>query len=331
MGGMSTEPMPTEAGGRLVPPVAAGARTEWSALPGAVRDWIGGTLGSPVVSARTQSGGFSPGVAARLTCADGGRAFVKAVSTDQNPKSPDLYRREAAVTGALPAHPSLPTLLASYDDGHWVALLFADIAGRQPALPWRRDELGLVLDTLGELSAVLDPCPVPDALDLTASLAQMRDMWRALAASPPDDLDPWLARHLDHVVRLADEPLPTGRSLVHMDLRADNLLITDRGHVVLVDWAQAGAGPAWLDPVLFLLEVEAHGGHDVDRVVADHPLTRAVDPALVTQAVLAVGAMFEHQSRQPAPPGLPTLRPFQRAYAGATTRWLRRRLDGTVR
>lgn len=320
--------MHSETGKRSAPPVAGGTRAGWADVPDVVHEWVAEALGSPVVSASTQAGGFSPGVAVRLVCADGRRAFVKAVSPDQNPDSPEFHRRESKVTGALPVHPSLPRQLASYDDGYWVAMLYEDIVGWQPVLPWRKDELDLVLGTLHELSTVLDPCPVPDPIDVATSMTEMGGLWRELAAWRPDDLDPWLARHLDRLVELASEPFPTGSVLVHLDLRADNLLITESGDVVLIDWAQGGTGPPWLDLVLLLLEVEAHGGHDVERIIADHPLTRSVDPAQLTQAVLAASGMFEFQHRRPAPPGLPTLREFQRAYALASTGWLRRRLDG---
>src|SRR5215207_5102349 len=88
-------------------PLAAGVRAEWSALPGQVQDWVGTLLGSPVTSAVNQPGGFSPGLAARVQCADGSRAFVKAVGMQLNPDAPGLHRAEARFAAALPA--SAPT------------------------------------------------------------------------------------------------------------------------------------------------------------------------------------------------------------------------------
>src|SRR5436309_2311290 len=94
-------------------PAAAGVRVAYDALPPAVRDWVETALASPVVQAQTQPGGFSPGVAARLECADGTRAFVKAVSADTNPHSPTLHRREIEVLQLLPADLPVPRLLAA--------------------------------------------------------------------------------------------------------------------------------------------------------------------------------------------------------------------------
>lgn len=64
-----------------------------------------------MVQAVTQPGGFSPGVAARLLLTDGSRAFVKAVSPDQNGDTPTLHRREAVVAAALPSGVPVPKLL----------------------------------------------------------------------------------------------------------------------------------------------------------------------------------------------------------------------------
>jgi hypothetical protein len=66
-------------------PPATGLRLEWAEIPDDVRSQIEDLLGGSVVEARSQTGGFSPGVAARLRLAGGGRAFVKAVGPRVNP------------------------------------------------------------------------------------------------------------------------------------------------------------------------------------------------------------------------------------------------------
>ncbi len=82
-------------------PPAEGIRVSWGAVPESVRAGIGRICGAPVVRASSQPGGFSPGVAARLLCADGTRWFVKAVSAEANPVTPAMHRREAQILRAL--------------------------------------------------------------------------------------------------------------------------------------------------------------------------------------------------------------------------------------
>jgi hypothetical protein len=102
-------------------------RLGWQETPARVREAIQSHLGSRVVQAVSQPGGFSPGLAARLRLADGRRVFVKAISAERTPQGPSIYRAEARVTAALPRTAAAPRLLWTYDDGHWVALVFEEL------------------------------------------------------------------------------------------------------------------------------------------------------------------------------------------------------------
>src|SRR4029453_1969895 len=114
-----------------------GRRLDWEHLSAPVREALQARLGSPVMHAATQLGGFSPGLAARLRLADGRRVFIKAAGLHPNPDTPALLRAEAQITAALPASAPSPRLLWSYDDQGWVALAFEDIQGKLPTLPWQ--------------------------------------------------------------------------------------------------------------------------------------------------------------------------------------------------
>ncbi|MCF6379634.1 hypothetical protein L2K70_18640 [Nocardioides KLBMP 9356] len=216
----------------MTAPRAVGVRIGYAAVPAAVRTWVDETLGSPVVATAEQVGGMSPGCATRVTSADGTRAFVKAVGSELNPDTPTLFRREVAVLGHLGSHELWADLLASYDDGAWVALLVEDVEGRHP--DFRDDaELGAVLTGVDRLGAELRERGVPGDVDLldvshvfgkwAESLATLAD---APAATPvPDWLrgDPhgWAAVLDKH----ADRPMPDP---VHWDIRIDNMLPAER-------------------------------------------------------------------------------------------------------
>ena len=126
-----------------VPPPARGARRDWSELPRHLVAALEDALGSPIVTASTQPGGFSPGIAARVVCEDRRRAFVKAVASVPNPRSPDFHRREARIVGGLPDAAPVPRLVWFHDEGPdgWVVLALEDVDGHEPAQPWRADEL----------------------------------------------------------------------------------------------------------------------------------------------------------------------------------------------
>ena len=315
----------------LAGPPATGQRLDWADAPAWLRAAVEDRLGGRVVEAVTQATGFSPGLAARLRLADGRRAFVKAVGPEPNPDSPGFHRVEARVMAVLPPSAPAPRLLWSLDQGGWVALAFEDVDGVHPSLPWRAGELRRVLAMLTDMARVLTPAP--------AGMPRIGDRledgfrgWRRLAAAHTagsDDLaslDPWAARHLD---RLADleagwAAATEGPTLLHSDLRADNLLLTPT-RVVAVDWPWVCVGAAWVDLLLLLPSVTMQGGPDPEATFAAQPVTAGADPEAVTAALAAWAGFLVEGSRQPPPPGLPTLRAFQLGQGLAAIDWLRRR------
>jgi aminoglycoside phosphotransferase (APT) family kinase protein len=320
--------LPISAGERRIflmvsPPAAAGVRLAWAGLPERIRSAVEARAGAAVVAARDQRGGFSPGVAARLLLDDGSRLFVKAVALSVNADSARMHRNEARTLAALPPEIPAPRLRWTYDDGEWIVLGIEDVEGHSPALPWRRDDLERVI-------AALPAAPAPeDFVSLTEQLAGAFTGWRTLAAERPADLDPWALRHLDRLVALEASWAvhADGGMLLHSDLRADNLIIGADGDVHLVDWAHACSGAPWVDLVLLLAEV------DRSRVDPDEILVEAGAPPEGVDALLCAFAGFlAERCRRPAPPGLPTIRAYQRAYAASTLGWLARRTgwDGSV-
>ena len=258
-------------------PRAVGVRLTYDAVPAAVRSWVEDRLGSPVVETAEQVGGMSPGCATRLTCADGTRAFVKAVGAELNPDTPGLFRREIGVLDHLGEHELWARLLASYDDGAWVALLIEDVDGRHPDFT-HPDELAAVLAGTDRLSTVLQEREVPASVDLV-DVASVFDKWAecldSLADAParapvPDWLrtDPhgWADVLREH----AGRPMP---HVAHWDIRVDNLLRRPGGDVVFVDWGTAARGPAWADPLLARLERVDEEWFD-DSIAASPALAR---------------------------------------------------------
>jgi hypothetical protein len=308
--------------GVMTAPPAQGIRLPYDEAPVELRAWVDDILKSPVVTAVTQLGGFSPGVAARLVCADGSRAFCKAVSDALNTVSPQMHRTEARNTAALPAAAPAPRLLASYDDGTWVALLLEDIDGRHPAQPWQQAELSRVVAAIDELAVLLTPYAV-SAGDVADGWRDELTNWRLLVEAPLPGLDDWSLRHLDALADLEGqwEAASAGDTLLHMDLRADNLLVTD-DRVWVVDWPWATRGHPLLDLVAFAPSVAMQGGPEPVTTLALSRTGRAADPDRLLPLVCAVAGYFARRAQLPPPPGLPTVRAFQAAQGEVTLRWL---------
>ena len=317
---------------RPAAPPAVGTRVPYGSLPEDLRREIDARCGSPVVAADSQPGGFSPGVAARLRLDDGGRIFVKAVHPGANAQAPDLHRREARVVAAMPADTPVPRLRWTIDRGpdDWVVLAFDDVDGRQPAVPWQTDELDRVMAAVESLATQLTPSPI--AADWLGEAGnRVRESgrgWSDAAAEPAtvDRLDPWTRRHLRTLLTLeADiESAARGRTLLHQDLRADNVLLTDDA-VRVVDWPHARIGAAWVDLLWFAPSVAMQGGPAPEALLRQFGPAGGADPDAIDVVIAAIAGFFTLGSLLPDPPGLPTLRAFQAAQGGIARSWLAQR------
>jgi aminoglycoside phosphotransferase (APT) family kinase protein len=282
-------------------------------------------LGSTVVEAATQPGGFSPGLASRLLLADGRRVFLKAVSELANPDTPDMHRREARIVAALPASAPVPRLLWSFDEAGWVALCFEDVDGRHPHQPWTMADLNLVIRALKAMSAALTPTPIEvDETAATALTAHING-WRVALDRREERLDPWCLANLDRLAALealAPEAV-AGDTLLHFDTRADNLLIADE-RVYVVDWPWARTGAAWVDWLAMAPSVGMQGGPEPEEFMSRFDLG-GVPKVAIDAALCSLAGYFAVHALDPPPPGIPTVRAFQAAQGVVAIRWLRER------
>jgi Ser/Thr protein kinase RdoA (MazF antagonist) len=214
-------------------------------------------------------------------------------------------------------------MLGGFDDGEWVVLVLTDVEGVHPRTPWVEPEIDAAVTALRELAVALTPAPPIDLPTAADNLAGGFAGWDQVAADPPADLEPWVAERLPDLRSSAARgltALSTGETLMHCDIRADNILVRPDGRMVIVDWPWGCVGPAWLDTVLLAMNVIVHGGN-ADRVIAD------LDSQVVTDVMAGITGMFRHMCRLPPPPGIPTVRAFQRWQSDTLLPWLRPRLS----
>jgi hypothetical protein len=307
-------------------PYAAGVHLPWADVPERVRRWAEEIGGDAATAVRDLRGGFSPGAASRLTFA-GRDLFIKAVGLDLNAESPRMHRREAEISARLPAAAVFPRLLASYDDGDWVALAFEAVDGVLPTLPWSAADLATTVSALTAMHEQLTPSPHPSIDPAAIRLEPMFGGWAKFAADMPAaaGLDDWSRHHLDRLVELESAWPQTcaGETLLHLDIRSDNLLFGPEG-VVVVDWPHAALGPPILDVVAWAPSVCLEGGPEPEELLGLHDSWGRADPEVVRVLVAAVAGFFVRHSLQPAPPGLPTLRQFQADQGEVALAWLQR-------
>ncbi|WP_454196158.1 phosphotransferase [Nocardia sp. Marseille-Q1738] len=300
-------------------------RIGWTELPDAVRAGIERVVGDAVCAAVDQRGGFSHGVASRVRTAGGAAVFVKAIEA-QDGLAP-AYRAEARVAGRLPATAPAPRCRFAEDIEGWFVAGFDDVAGVSPRLSDPR-ELRDTLDLVTRLATELTPSPVPDVPTIAEAYGPVLVGWRAFAAEgPPPDLDGWSVRHLAALAELEAtwSAHAGGDTLLHTDLRPDNMLRRADGVVLAVDWAWACRGAAWIDLVALAPSIAA-AGVDPEPIIATHPVTRDADREAVDAFVCALAGYWAAACRKPGPPRSPHLRAHQAAFARLAGDWLACRL-----
>ncbi len=309
--------------------IATAVRPSWHELPCELREGLVERLGE-IASAQVQTGGFTPGLAARLRLTTGERIFVKGIGVDH--VLAGKYMTEGKVGEALPARLPAPRLRWQGEVTGWFVLVFDDVDGRHPDLSPGSPDVTRVASTVAGLSEVLTPCPIADAPPATVELADIVHGWRELAAGPPADLDDWTRRHLLDLADLETRWLAAadGETLLHGDINRSNLLVNRTGDVWVIDWAQPVRGAAWVDVADLVphLILAGHTPADAEKALTDVAVWRDTDPDVITSYAAAFAGYWTRMSYRPAPPGVPNLRGYQARAARAAIGWTAHRAAG---
>jgi hypothetical protein len=302
-------------------------------MPEPIHRWVDDLLGSQITEVHEQVGGMSPGCATRLVCEDGQRVFVKAVGTPLNPLTPDLFRREITALDLIGDHELWAGIVASWDDGDWVAIVLEDVEGRHPDLAddATMDLLLAETERLGEVLRNRAPDPPAPSVGGIGDLREGFRLWADAVGrieEIPDSLLPAWVRRLapgweSRVRALADCDV----QLVHWDIRNDNLLQRPTGGLVFLDWGAAALGPAWVDPLLARLErVESTW---FDASLASSPAVRAAGDEAVDAWLVGFGVFLAWRAHTVVDVNLPTLQAFRLQESGRMLRAAARRLGVT--
>jgi Ser/Thr protein kinase RdoA (MazF antagonist) len=307
-----------------VPQDATAVRPTWEELPPEIRRFIEAECGAAVVATESMGAGFTPGFASRLRLDDGRRVFVKAADDAARRPFADSYREEIRKLGALPDAVPAARLLWSHDADGWVALGLEDIDGRHPERPWRTDQLGLVLATVDAMAEVLTPPPADHPWSPLVDELGGERRWDAIAEH--DYAPEWLNPYLTECGRLTDPGRSAldGDTLVHTDVRDDNVLVDARNTVWICDWNWPTVGNPAFDSIILLASASGDG-HDADAWLARCETTRDLDAEAVDGILSVLAGYFWTACQKPTPETSPWLRIHQRWYAEATTGWLGRR------
>lgn len=261
-------------------------------------------LGKEVVRYRYTPGGWTVSVRGVLTLAGGGTVFAKIGDV---PDTARALRDEIEVHRLLGPRPFIPRVVLAEPDVPLLVLEDLDHADHVP--PWTArtlDEYQRLCDEIGATEAPAGLIPLETEI--------VGDAWEAVAADPTAARRvlsaAWLEGALPALVAAQRQARAEGSSLVHTDLRSDNLLfLPDRP--IAVDWNLVRRGdPRW-DRHLTAHSIAMEGGGTVDEVLPD------ADPAIITW----LAGYFAARAGLPPPEGAPQVRGFQQAQLEVVLPW----------
>ncbi len=237
-------------------------------------------------------------------------AFVKIGATALTAEwTRDEHRNYRSIAGWF-----MPRVLGFDDDGTRPALALEDLSAASWPPPWTDECVEAVLQAL---SAVHRTAPPEHLLGREVDPGPN---WREVAEDPVPFLTlglctpAWLEANLPALISAAAEAPVSGDSLVHLDVRSDNLCFRD-GRAVLLDWNHAAVANANVDIAFWLPSLHAEGGPAPEEVLSSSP----------GLAAWVAGFFCSRAGGDPIPEA-PRVRPLQIQQARTALPWAARAL-----
>lgn len=280
-------------------------------LDGALARRIASVVGARPVELRRVSRGYTPAGRLVATFAGGDTLFVK-LATDE--LTAGWLRDERRVYESLNGS-FIPRCHGWEDDGERPMLLLEDLSAAHWPPPWSREQIESLLDTLRRVSA----SSLEGAPRLGADSTLKRG-WRMVADDPAPFLGlglaspAWLDRALPLLLDALDRLVLEGESLLHCDVRSDNVCFVG-GRGVLVDWNWACIGNPRVDIGAWLPSLRMEGGPLPESILPDAPEMAAM-----------ISGFFARHAGLPGIPDAPFVRPLQRRQLSTALPWAVRAL-----
>lgn len=268
--------------------------------------------GKAIHAVKRVGGGYSPALRLKLNLADGTTCFAKIGTTSGTASA---LRQEYTVYQAL-QRPFMPRLLGWADHPDNPILLLEDLSQAFWPPPWNQERIEQVLEVMEQVWA----SSLPD-IPRMVEMPRIWDGWQQVAESPAPFLslglasEKWLQRALKTLLAIEVSEVVDGRSLLHFDLRSDNICFQG-SQAFIIDWNLVCQGNPQMDLAFWLPSLEAEGG----------PPPESLLPNGGAIAGLASG-FFAARAGLPTIPEAPRVRYIQLVQLKTALPWAVRALD----
>jgi hypothetical protein len=275
---------------------------------------VGRLLGSPPRTWTRATSGYTHNERWVVELEDGRTVFVKgAVDED----TAVWLRAEHNIYSQVQAK-WLATLLAYEDDGARPTLILEDLSRERWPPPWTPADIDLVRHALDQVWTHPPPAGVP-------RLEELREEWVGwsdVAADPTSFLSlrlcssVWLEHALPQLIHAEGSFRLDGDSLVHVDVRSDNLCLRADA-AILIDWNQACVGNPEFDLAFWAPSLRSEGGPQPETLLGSD----------AGPAAAFVSGFFACRAGLPPIPRAPRVREVQSTQLLTALPWAVRALD----
>ncbi|MBI1930535.1 phosphotransferase [Candidatus Poribacteria bacterium] len=258
------------------------------------------------------SRGYTPAERWSITFSEQTSAFVKMGTTA--PTSARLRGEHQIYTSVKGAF--MPRYFGWEDDGVNPLLILEDLSQGFWPPPWNTARIDAVIHALSEMHASSASAPPYHTVH-----GDRFGCWHEVAANPKPFLslglasEKWLERALPILIEQEDQVELSGTSLIHFDIRSDNICLRDN-RAVLVDWDCACLGNPKLDLGSWLPSLQAEGGPQPESILPNAGSIAAW-----------VSGFFASRAGLPQIPQAPRVREVQRVQLETALPWAIRALE----
>lgn len=269
-------------------------------------------LQAPVAHVQTIQRGYTPALRLKVHLSDGSSVFAK---VGVNELTAGWLRQERRMYEALSGS-FMPRFLGWEDEETAPILLLEDLSDAYWPPPWSEDQIRLVVETM----PAIWESNVPNLRDIT-EFSNVYTGWEQVAENPSPFLslqlvtEKWLDSALPVLLAFNPKEVVAGDSLLHCDLRSDNLCI-HQGRAVIIDWNLVCRGNAKFDLGFWLPSLEAEGGPPPETILPDAPEISAV-----------VSGFFAARAGLPIIPNAPFVRHIQQVQLKTALPWVVRAMN----
>lgn len=322
------------------------AKPNWSDVPLSLVTEIEIILKSKIIKSEIVWGGYSPSASFHVILENKEEYFIKGTHPGQTAHGAEMMRQEISAYNNIPY---LKGISSHYIDSvslggekDWLLGIWKFIEGAEKCRPWTKDKITKIIRTLANLHQNTEYKDIKEHVSKACETNHVSDFvlgtagWRKFTSidkknnfcalfENPDQGYAWLEEILP-IFKNALDHLPNIKikeSLLHFDLRSDNILFDAKGDVRLLDWPDICWGPILFDLVGFFPSVQGESDLnciDLMRIYQDIS-GLSFDEEDQFAVLASISGYFADNAYRNVPPALPRLRWIQKLQLDSCLDW----------